>query len=67
MPSPGLGIDMVEAMQLEAKCAAVLQNLQERLLEEEHLQQKCHSIMKALDTMMNDPQSGLAIVRQALI
>ncbi|CAE7472753.1 Ca-alpha1D [Symbiodinium natans] len=60
-------LDLAQAEEIEAKCASVLQNLKDRMRSEELLQAKCHSIMRSLDTLINDPDCGLAIVRQALV
>lgn len=63
--SPAL--DMQQAAELEAKCASVLSNLEQRVREEERLQERCQSIMQALDTLMHDPDCGLAIVKQSIV
>ena len=56
-----------KAAELEAKCASVLSNLEQRVREEERLQERCQSIMQALDTLMHDPDCGLAIVKQSIV
>ena len=63
--SPAL--DTQQAAELEAKCASVLSNLEQRVREEERLQERCQSIMRALDTLMHDPDCGLAIVKQSVV